>query len=924
MGWGPVLGAALAYLTALFAVAHWADRRQAAGRSVIASPTVYALSLAVYCTTWTFYGSVGRAATQGIGFLPVYLGPTLLMLLAPLLLRKILRIAKEQRTTSIADFLASRYGRSPLLGGLVAVTATVGVVPYIALQLKAVAVSFDVLTGGGLSADGGLGAGALPFLDHGFLIAAVMALFAIVFGARQLDAAEHHPGMVAAIALESLVKLVAFLAVGVFVVWGLFDGPGPLFAAAAAHPDLARLFDGEAALGSTAAGVWVATTLLSAAAMLCLPRQFQVMVIEAVDERHLDRAVWLFPLYLLLINLFVLPVTLAGLATFGGRTDPDLFVVALPLEGGVAWLALLAFLGGLSAAAGMIVVESVALSTMLCNELAVPLLLRFRPAALARSADPAPLLLAIRRGAIVAILLLGYAYFRLAGSAYALVSIGLISFAAVAQFAPALVGGLYWRGATRRGAIGGVAAGTLVWAYTLLLPSFARSDWLPASFIADGPWGVTVLRPYALLGLEGLDPLAHALFWSALANIGAYVALSLFDSPDGAERGQAAAFVGMSAAAAPFTDTAAPPPAASADWRGAASVGDLVRAVARFLGPQRAEQAFAGADPQEPAGPERLRAAERLLAGVLGGASARVALASAVSAEAVDAAELLRMLDETSDVIAHSRQLEQKTADLERATDALRAANERLTELDRLKDDFLSTVTHELRTPLTSIRALSEILHDDPGLDTAQRQEFLAVIIKESERLTRLINQVLDMAKIEAGALDWRIEAIDPADTLAQAVAATEALFRERGIDLSVDLPRHLPRVRADADRVIQVAVNLLSNAAKFSPRGGRTRISARPIDGGVRVTVADSGPGVARKDRKLVFDRFRQSGDTLTGKPAGTGLGLAIAKRIVEHLGGRIGVEDAPAAIEEETAGATFWFTLPLAADSAETEATR
>ena len=278
------------------------------------------------------------------------------------------------------------------------------------------------------------------------------------------------------------------------------------------------------------------------------------------------------------------------------------------------------------------------------------------------------------------------------------------------------------------------------------------------------------------------------------------------------------------------------------------------------------------------------------------------------------------MLDETSDVIAHSRELERKTAELERATDALRAANERLTELDRLKDDFLSTVTHELRTPLTSIRALSEILHDDPDLGSDQRQEFLAVIIKESERLTRLINQVLDMAKIEAGALDWRIETIDAGRALTEAVAATEALFLERGITLSADIPDHLPPVRGDVDRVIQVVVNLLSNAAKFTPPGGRTRLETRLESGFLRVTVTDSGPGVPAKDRELVFDRFRQSGVTLIGKPAGTGLGLAIAKRIVEHLGGRIGVADAPAGLDPESGkGAAFWFTLPLAGNLAD-----
>ncbi|MFD1627786.1 sensor histidine kinase [Azospirillum griseum] len=893
MAWTSVLFVSLAYLGALFAIAHWADRRAAAGRSVIASPTVYALSLGVYCTTWTFYGSVGRAAGLGVGFLPIYLGPTLLMLLAPLLLRKMLRIAKTQRITSIADFLASRYGRSPLLGGLVALTAVVGVTPYIALQLKAVAVSFDALTGNMGSVTG---TDRLLFLDNGFLIAAIMALFAILFGTRQIDAAEHHPGMVAAVAFESLVKLVAFLAVGGFVVWGLHDGPGALFDAARARPDLHRLFAVDTAVEG---GAWTTSLILAAAAVLCLPRQFQVTVIENTDERHLNRALWLFPLYLLLINLFVLPVAAAGLLRFGASLDPDLFVLALPLASGADGLALLVFLGGLSAAAGMIVVESVALSTMVCNDLVIPLLLRLRPAALERAADLSPLLLAIRRGAIAVILLLGYLYFRLAGSAYALVSIGLISFAAVAQFAPALIGGLYWTGATRRGALAGVAGGTLVWAYTLLLPSFARSGWLPVSFIEAGPWGVAALRPYALFGLEGFDPLTHALFWSALVNFGLWLGLSLFDHADAAERAQAAAFVEVFER----TDAADAP----TDGRGVVRVGDLSRLLARYLGPQRAARAFAGDDPDALAGPKRLRLAERLLAGAIGGASARVALASATPGGAVGTAELLRMLDETSHALAHSRALEIKTAELERATDALRAANERLTTLDRLKDEFLSTVTHELRTPLTSIRALSEILHDDPGIEEDQRRAFLAIIIAESERLTRLINEVLDMAKIEAGAMDWAIESLDPARALEQAAAATAGLFQERGVRLDSALPADLPPVRADHDRLVQVVVNLLSNAAKFTPPGGRVTLAAEPGNGAVRISVTDTGPGIAPEHHDAVFDRFRQVGDPMTDKPAGTGLGLAICKGIVEHLGGRIGVDSRPGA------GACFWFTLPL-----------
>ncbi|NYZ14777.1 histidine kinase [Azospirillum sp. RWY-5-1] len=905
MPWPLIVAASLAYLLGLFAIAYWADRRADAGRSVIASPYVYALSLGVFCTTWTFYGSVGRAASLGIGFLPIYLGPTLLMILGPLVLRRVLRAAKEQRSTSIADFMASRYGRSQGLGGLVALTAVVGVTPYIALQLKAVSVSFAVLSGADPSGRaGGLG---LPFvLDNAFYVAVVMAAFAIIFGTRHIDAAEHHEGMVAAVAFESVVKLVAFLAVGTFVVWWQFAGPQDLFGRAEAHPEIRALYTAAPALGD---GGWVTTTLLAMAAVLCLPRQFQVMVVETVNERHLDRALWLFPLYLLLINLFVLPVAVAGLLLFPGRVvDPDVFVVALPLHGGAEWLALLAFLGGLSAATGMIIVEAIALSTMVCNDLVMPLLLRLRHRSIESRADLSPLLLLIRRVAIVAILALGYVYYRVAGSAYALVAIGLISFAAVAQFAPALVGGVLWSGATRRGALAGLSAGILTWAYTLLLPSFARSGWLPAAFIERGPWGVELLRPYALFGLDGLDPLTHSLFWSLLANIGLYMVVSILDRPPLGERTQATAFVeGLSPA---------DPAAAAGEWRGRATVGDLRRIVARFLGPARADAAFAQfaagrgqpLEPERRAGAELVRFAERLLAGAIGAASARVALASAVKGAEVGLPELMRMLDETSHVIEYSRQLEHKTAELERTSTALRAANERLKELDRLKDEFLSTVTHELRTPLTSIRALTEILYDNPDIEAEQRQEFLGLVIKESERLTRLINQVLDMAKIEAGEIDWQVGPMDPAAAVEQAAAATSQLFRDKGIHLDVRIPPALPPVLGDYDRLVQVVVNLLSNAAKFTPGGGTVTVAVEPADGLVRVTVTDSGPGIAPEHHAAIFDRFRQVGDPMTDKPQGTGLGLAISKRIVEHLGGTIGVESEPGR------GARFAFTVPVA----------
>lgn len=891
-----VFAVSLAYLLGLFAVAWWADRRADLGRSVLAaSPTLYALSLAVYCTTWTFYGSVGRAASQGVGFLPIYLGPTLTMVLGAHVLLKILRIAKRHRITSIADFLASRYGRSHGLGGLVALIAVIGITPYIALQLKAVSISFEVLAGGEA------GSHVLPslLLDRPFYVAVLMAVFAIVFGTRHIDAAEHHEGMVVAVAFESLIKLVSFLAVGVLVVWGMYDGLGDLFARARAHPEIARLFTAAPALSD---GSWFAITLLSMLAVICLPRQFQMTVIENVNERHLTRALWLFPLYMLLINLFVPPLAVGGLIAFPERSvDPDMFVLALPLGQGWEALALFAFLGGLSAAAGMIVVETVALSTMVCNDLVMPLLLRLDLRFIRERADLSPLLLWIRRLAILLILLLGYLYFRYAGSAYALVAIGLISFAAVAQFAPALIGGLFWTGGTRRGAIAGLLAGIAAWAYTLLLPSFARSGWLPAEFIAAGPWGVTLLRPYALLGVEGLDPLTHALFWSGLLNIGLYIGVSLFDRPSLGERVQATAFVEVFQ----HGDTVA----SAGTWRGVARIGDLHRLAARFLGAQRAGRAFHRhlAEPDRPASAEMLRFTERLLAGAIGAASARVALASAVQGGEVGIPELMQMLDETSQVIEYSRQLETKSAELEKTSGALREANARLQELDRMKDDFLSTVTHELRTPLTSVRAFSEILHDDPEMEPEQRQEFLRIIIKETERLTRLINQVLDMAKIESGQLVWNMTAVDLVGVVEEAAQATFQLFRDKGIHLDVQAAAGLPPVRGDHDRLIQVVVNLLSNAVKFTPEEtGRVAVRVDALTDGVQVCVRDNGPGIAPEDAEAVFERFRQVGDTMTSKPQGTGLGLAICRRIIDHLGGRIWVESALGE------GAAFCFIVP------------
>ena len=906
-GW-VIVGVSFAYLGLLFAIAYYGDKRADAGRSIIANPTIYALSLAVYCTTWTFYGSVGRAATSGIGFLPIYLGPTLMVALWWFVMLKIIRISKANRITSIADFVASRYGKSQALGGLVTVIAVIGIVPYISLQLKAISNSFTILLNYPdivMPAT----AAAQPLLkDSALYIALILAMFTILFGTRHLDATERHEGMVAAIAFESVVKLFAFLAVGIFVTFGIYDGFGDIFARSEAVPALRNLMR----FGDTGSGygTWWSLTVVSMLSIMLLPRQFQIAVVENVDERHLKRAVWFFPLYLLLINVFVLPIALGGLLHFpDGAVDADTFVLTLPMVERQETLALLVFIGGLSAATGMVIVEAIALSTMICNDLVMPVLLRLRRLRLNERKDLSGLLLSIRRWAIVAVLLLGYTYFRAAGEAYALVGIGLISFAAVAQFAPAIFGGIYWKGGTRDGAVAGLVAGFAVWAYTLMLPSFAKSDWLPSEFLRDGLFGFALLRPQQLFGLSGLDEISHSLFWSMLANIGAYVGVSLRGRPSVDEASHATLFVDVFRRGG---GTERP-----RLWRGSAHVGDLVPLIGRFLGPERAQAAFSayarkrglGSIDELAADAELVSYAETLLAGAIGGASARAMVASAVKEEPLGLDEVMDILDEASQVRAYSRELEQKSRELEAATAELRAANERLTELDRMKDDFISTVTHELRTPLTSIRSFSEILLDEADLPVDERMKFLSIIVKEAERLTRLINQVLDMAKIESGNAEWQSAELDLREVIEESVAATSSLFSEKQIELALELPTGLPPVLADHDRLIQVMLNLLSNAVKFSPpKTGRVRVSLSRSDAQLRVDVHDNGPDISAADQAIIFERFRQVGDTLTGKPPGTGLGLPISRRIIEHFGGRLWVTSAPGE------GVLFSFTLPHA----------
>ncbi len=900
-----VLFISAAYLGLLFLLGLRVERRlTSTGFCLADNPYTYSLSLAVYCTAWTYYGSVGSAAVFGPLYLTIYLGPTMAICLAWVVVRRMIRLKREHRITSLADFLSARYGKSQCVAALASVVALLGTVPYIALQLESIIDTFSILTKP-LTRASGILEGAV-----GPVLVGLIICFTIIFGVRRLDPTERHKGMIVMVAVMSVVKLVALLAVGIFVTYVMYDGFADIFVQA----ETAQLYHPLESAPGASYVQWTSYMILGVAAILFLPRQFHVTVVENSDERHLLTAMWMFPLYLLLINVFVLPIAMAGLLSGMKIPEADFFVLTLPLSAGKPLLALLAFVGGLSAAMSMIMVTAMTMSVMTTNHLLMPLLESVRPLSFLRRH-----ILLLRWVVVAMFILMSYAFHLSIGTSYTLVNIGIFSFAGVLQLAPAGLGGLFWKRANRTGALLGMAAGFAVWFYTLILPSFVKSGWLPSSLLVDGPWGVSWLMPEALLGVRGLDPISHAVFWSLLLNVGLFAAGSIF-SKDQPEKD-----------AFPEQDDI---------HRAQGRVCTLVSKAGKlalyrnllesYFPPDQVETVLAeilaelDLDQREDISILQLAELhshlEKILAGALGSAAAHKAMRSADVFSPEEMAELKQSLQELLTELnvspqelqerinfyqerealltAHSEELLRLNQELEqRVTDRTAKLQEAIDDLE----SFSYSVSHDLWAPLRAIDGYGQALVEDyrDKLDN-QGRSYLDRVVRAANRMGEIIDDLLHLSRVSR--TDMRQEAVDMSRMAETVVEALRERDPDRRVEVSVQ-----PGLTADGDpRLVRVLLeNLLGNAWKFTARTGSARIEfgVEAVDGTEAFYVRDNGAGFDMAFAGKLFKAFNRL--HTEDQFAGTGIGLAIVHRVVRRHGGAVWGDGEP------DNGAVFHFTL-------------
>lgn len=846
----------------------------------------YALSLGIYCTAWTFYGSIGVASKYSLEYTAVYLGPVLAMPLWWILMRKIIRICKTQNINTLSDFLMARYGKSILVGRWVSVLLLIGVIPYISLQLKAINESVRIMTEGVETASQ-----TEPPAGLMFYVVLGLALFLLVFTGRGIrdKGLEHNRGLVYTVIFDSILKVLSLLILAAAVFWVIYESPLDFTAQVA---DLPAFQINE----QNNYGEWLLILLLSSVAFLLLPRQFEMAVAENQHEKHLNTALWVVPLYLLIINLPVAVLALAGNRLFEGmNVSGDNYAIALPAYFKMESLSGLMFTGGLAAAAGMVTISTHSLSKMLNNSVVMPWFLNKSKSLQKHENTLQVVPVLFRKISIVIILLLAYLYYEWVSNRYDLIYIGFTSFVAVAQLAPAFIGGLYWKSANKRGALAGIFTGMAIWLYFYSEPVIRY-------------FSEATLQSVGNVGDFAGEVSALVFFLATGANVIIFMVVSLFSKPDSVEQNTAELFVDIFKYSDRYESVMA--------WKGTAYFNDIETLLVKVLGESRARKELNEFKHQHPdvmqddssAHAPIVNFAEKQLTGALGSSSARVLIRSVVKEEKIELQDVIQILRESSELMQLNKELVRKSKELKQMTAALKRVNHKLKQQDELRDEFLTTVTHELRTPLTGISSLVQILADNEDLPQDLKKQYIASIVKESDRMSRLISQVLDLESFESGVLKVVFDYVQIKQILERVITAQSQQIKEEKVKVHLDLHENIPQIQGDEDRLLQVFLNLVSNAIKFSdPQAGEVWITGYQLNQRVIVKIADNGSGVEPERRDDIFKKFVRVRKQGKNHPKGSGLGLAVAKKIIDLHDGKITIQ------EREPGGAVFIVSLPV-----------
>jgi signal transduction histidine kinase/Na+/proline symporter len=883
----------LFYLALLFLVAYLAERKKS--KLWINNPYIYALSLAVYCTAWTYYGSIGVAATGGLNYLPVYVGPIMIIPAWIYINTRIVRISRVNKISSLADFISLRYGNSRSLSAIITIVCLLAIVPYIGLQIKAISETFHLVTETEVSKN--------ILTDSATFVVILIALFSSYYGTRYVDASEKRLGIVSAIAFESLLKMFFIIVLGIFVIYFAFNGFSDIYEKASKFEDFKakNTFNGiEGALN------WMVLCMISGTAICILPRQFHTAIIENRQEKHIKTAIWFFPLYLLIFTVFIFPIAWAGRLIFDGQNvNPEFYSILIPQHFNNTWITVCVFLGGLSSSISMIIISAITLSIMLSNNLIIPygLLGKFKAENEIKNTRN---ITSIRKFSIFALIIMAFAFYKYFILKTSLDSVGLISFVIIAQLAPAFFGAIFWRRGSYKGAVTGLLAGLVICYFGLIIPQYYFS------FNQELKGALRDLyEGFSFFTIPFLGRIPEIFFWSLLVNTGLFSIISVSTKGDYRERNFAELYVDIDKYIQNHENAFI--------WRGTAYVSDIKNILERFLGKKKTEQALRifnlkyNIDSQaETADSRFIKFSENLLAGRIGTASAKILIEGVTKEDKISLKEVLNILEESKETITLNKKLTEQSEELKKLSDDLRDANKNLIIKDQQKDDFLDSVAHELRTPITAIRSAGEILADDDDIPPDIKREFLNNIITESDRLSEIINDILYLDKLEHGEITLHVKENNILETYKKALNPLLHLIQQKNIHVSeVNL---LNRVLFEYDeaRMIQLFQNILGNALKFTDEQGTIQTKFAEKENRLVITLFNTGKHIPEEDLEMIFDKFYQSKSQNILKPAGSGLGLAICKKIVNAQSGTIKAENSGL-------GVTFTVTLPADRNSEE-----